>query len=180
MIADKDKLRQSLSPSDVFKYPSEWKPITRVEASMLIHSQPIVVVYQSTYGEHAAWYDQYDTNLYTGRTKLSRSLRYYKYVGKPPVLKKWASVEHTEKVEAKPEKSKPSPATEPKTTWIEIKLIDPEGNPINGVKYRIELPNGSVKEGTLNSSGKAYIDGIDPGTCKVSFPNIDTAEWKAA
>ncbi len=34
--------------------------------------------------------------------------------------------------------------------------------------------------GYLDSNGRARIDGIDPGVCEVSFPDIDANEWRAA
>ncbi len=63
-------------------------------------------------------------------------------------------------------------------TWIEIKLVDAHGQPVPGEPYRIELPNGEVRTGSLDSKGLARIDGIDPGTCKVSFPERDKRDWK--
>jgi type VI secretion system secreted protein VgrG len=68
---------------------------------------------------------------------------------------------------------------EKKPHWIEIKLVDTEGNPVPGEKYKITLPDGStVAEGTLDGKGYARVDGIDPGTCKVTFPNLDQSVWK--
>ena len=66
-----------------------------------------------------------------------------------------------------------------KPHWIEIKLVDTDGNPVPGEKYKITLPDGStVAEGTLDGKGFARVDGIDPGTCKVTFPNLDQSTWK--
>jgi len=48
-----------------------------------------------------------------------------------------------------------------------------------GEKYRIKLPNGKLIDGTLDARGEARMDGIDPGTCEVSFPDIDANEWQA-
>ena len=66
-----------------------------------------------------------------------------------------------------------------KPHWIEIELVDEEGKPVPGEEYRITLPDGStVASGTLDGKGKARVDGIDPGTCKVTFPNLDQSAWK--
>ena len=61
--------------------------------------------------------------------------------------------------------------------WIEIELADEEGRPVAGEKYTVQLMNGSLIEGTLDSQGKAYIDGIPRGNCKITFANLDKNEW---
>jgi type VI secretion system secreted protein VgrG len=72
-------------------------------------------------------------------------------------------------------------ATDPKAppkTWIEIELVNKDGDPVPGEKYSIKLPDGSVAEGTLDDHGKARVDGIDPGSCQVTFPNMDQTVWE--
>jgi type VI secretion system secreted protein VgrG len=70
---------------------------------------------------------------------------------------------------------------EKKKSWVEIELVDEDNNPIPGEKYKITLPDGkTVAEGTLDESGFARVDGIDPGTCKVTFPNLDKDAWEKA
>lgn len=69
-------------------------------------------------------------------------------------------------------------AAEETTSWVEIELVDEDGNPVAGENYLLELPDGSVKEGVLDSNGQVRVDGIDPGTCKISFPNMDANEWR--
>lgn len=67
---------------------------------------------------------------------------------------------------------------EEKASWVEIELVDEEDQPVPGEKYRVELPDGSVAEGTLDEKGFARIDGIDPGTCKICFPELDKEAWE--
>jgi uncharacterized protein (DUF2345 family) len=74
--------------------------------------------------------------------------------------------------------SSPAAGDEPKKTWFEVKLEDVEGKPVAGEPYKVTLPDGTVSEGTLDDKGKARIDGIDPGSCKVTFPNMDKTVWK--
>jgi hypothetical protein len=76
----------------------------------------------------------------------------------------------------------PPPAQKKKkVAWIAIELVDQDGEPVPDQPYKIELPNGSSRAGNLDSQGKARIEGIDPpGTCKISFPELDAADWKAA
>jgi hypothetical protein len=63
-------------------------------------------------------------------------------------------------------------------TWIEIRLVDDAGNPVSGMKYQIKLPDSSIREGILGEDGTARVNGILPGQCSVSFPEIDADEWQ--
>lgn len=65
-----------------------------------------------------------------------------------------------------------------KKHWIAIELVDEAGKPVPNENYRITLPDGTSVEGTLDKKGRAKITGIDPGTCKVSFPDRDADCWK--
>ncbi len=68
---------------------------------------------------------------------------------------------------------------EDKKHWVAIELVDQEGKPVPGVKYAITLPDGTtMAPGTTDDKGKARVDGIDPGTCKVTFPDLDKDAWK--
>jgi uncharacterized Zn-binding protein involved in type VI secretion len=71
-------------------------------------------------------------------------------------------------------------AVEPpiKTAWVEIELVDEEGKPVPGEEYRIELPDGSIRQGRLNDKGKARLEGIDSGNCLVTFPYLDDTSWQ--
>jgi type VI secretion system secreted protein VgrG len=74
-----------------------------------------------------------------------------------------------------------SEETRRKRHWIEIELVDEDGQPVPGERYRITLPDGTtLAEGTLDGKGFARVHGIDPGTCKVTFPNLDGAAWRPA
>lgn len=66
-----------------------------------------------------------------------------------------------------------------KTSWIEVELTDKHGRPIAGEAYRIELPDGAtVAEGTLDEKGFARVEGIDPGMCRIGFPNLGDDVWE--
>jgi hypothetical protein len=74
------------------------------------------------------------------------------------------------------------PPKQDKKTFVAIQLLtdEAEPKPVPFKRYRIELPDASVREGQLDQNGAAQINDIDPGTCKVSFPDFDGADWKAA
>ena len=69
-----------------------------------------------------------------------------------------------------------TPENQQKTHWVGIVLKDRTGKPIPGQAYHVVLPNGDVVEGTLDDQGKAKIEHIDPGECKVTFPGLADAE----
>jgi hypothetical protein len=64
-------------------------------------------------------------------------------------------------------------------SWIEVQLIGDDDKPIPYAKYSIAVPGGAVISGTLDENGKARVDGIPAGTCKVSFPELDQEAWTA-
>ena len=42
------------------------------------------------------------------------------------------------------------------------------------------LPDGTVAGGTLDEKGLARLEGIEPGSCKITFPNLDEEAWVKA
>jgi uncharacterized Zn-binding protein involved in type VI secretion len=65
-----------------------------------------------------------------------------------------------------------------KKVWVEIELLDQDGKPVPNEPYRIELPDSTPTEGSTDDRGRARVDGIDPGNCKISFPSLDQRSWK--
>ncbi|MGB9466239.1 MAG: hypothetical protein WBR10_14110 [Candidatus Acidiferrum sp.] len=66
-----------------------------------------------------------------------------------------------------------------KTSWVSIELVGDDGKPVPGEAYQITLPDGSVVQGSLDEKGRAKVNGFDPGTCKVTFPNLDKDAWSS-
>lgn len=79
---------------------------------------------------------------------------------------------HKPPKEKEPQKGKPG--------WIEIELMDENGKPVAGQGYCVTLPDGSVTTGTLDPDGFARVEGFEPGSCKVTFPDLDERDWKPA
>lgn len=63
-------------------------------------------------------------------------------------------------------------------SWIVIELRDDHGRPVPQERYRVVLPDGKSVEGALDSRGRVRIEGFDPGSCRVTFPDRDAADWK--
>jgi type VI secretion system secreted protein VgrG len=71
-----------------------------------------------------------------------------------------------------------APENVDKKHYIEIQLYDDDGNPVPGEPYKVTLPDGTtIADGTLDDKGFARVDNIDPGTCQVTFPNLDKDSW---
>ena len=81
--------------------------------------------------------------------------------------------------EAEETPAKESEPSKEEKQWVGIELVDDSDppQPVAFEKYRIELPDYSVREGMLDQNGRAEISGIDPGSCKVTFPNLLREDW---
>ncbi len=79
-----------------------------------------------------------------------------------------------------PARTRPPVALEDLKTWVEIELLYDTGKPVPNERYVIKVPGGATESGTTDENGRARITGIDPGTCDISFPDIDAREWKGA
>lgn len=64
------------------------------------------------------------------------------------------------------------------TSWVEIEMVDEADEPVAGERYRVECADGSIVEGTLDQNGFARVEGIEPGTCRIRFPRLDTEAWE--
>jgi type VI secretion system secreted protein VgrG len=72
----------------------------------------------------------------------------------------------------------PPPLPGVQLTWIEIVLRDAEGDPVGGERYQIVTPDGKKREGHLDAAGRAREDGIVPGECQVTFPDLAPDDWE--
>ena len=69
---------------------------------------------------------------------------------------------------------------EPLKTYLAIRLVDEDGNPVDGQSYRVRLPDGSIAKGKLDDSGELWVQNIDPGQCSVAFPELEKRVWPLA
>jgi hypothetical protein len=88
--------------------------------------------------------------------------------------------ESSEWSEAKAKPFKPTEEDKKEKSWIEIELVGEDDKPIPGETYQITMPDGTVQGGTLDDKGFARVEGMDPGTCKVTFPDLDKDAWEKA
>ena len=59
-----------------------------------------------------------------------------------------------------------------KADWIGISMAC-SGRPVAGAAWEVKLPNGEVVAGRLDGNGKTRLEGLDPGQCTVTFPELD-------
>ena len=71
----------------------------------------------------------------------------------------------------------PSISEDRKGGWIEIALVDDEGEPRAGERYVVTTSDGRRLEGHLDDSGHARLDGLRPGSCKIQFPDLHDTAW---
>lgn len=60
-------------------------------------------------------------------------------------------------------------------SWIDIQLVDAGGKPVPDEPYRLELPDGTVIEGTLDAQGCAGVEVMEPGDCRITFLRLGDA-----
>lgn len=72
----------------------------------------------------------------------------------------------------------PSLASSVKREWVEIALVGEDDEPLGGVRYELELPDGTVRKGTLGDDGVVRAGGLDAGECKIRFPELDQEAWE--
>jgi hypothetical protein len=63
--------------------------------------------------------------------------------------------------------------------WIEIEVVYDDGTPFTG-NCLVTLPGGKETEGPPGEGGLLCLDGLNGGTCKVSFPELDAETFKPA
>ena len=54
--------------------------------------------------------------------------------------------------------------------YLEIELLDQDGNGVGNQDYVFYLPSGDVRRGTLDGNGYKKEENVPPGVCRVEFP----------
>lgn len=185
--------QRALVPEDVLRHPRDWALIEPREAAGVWRRLPVVVVTSTGGRDSASWYNGVSRPASSPRA-VGAEIKYYRYAGTLPVIldaRRWGAPPE-EAIESEGEGAGgedeasvrairgDDAAPEDSTHWIEIELVDEEGNPVPEESFWVECPDGSIAEGKLDSEGRARIDGIDPGTCTVTFPDLDGRDWRRA
>jgi hypothetical protein len=62
-------------------------------------------------------------------------------------------------------------------SWIEIELVDDDGEPVVG-EIELTLPDGRKTRVSSNAKGLVRVDGISPGNCQLTIPEMDASGWE--
>ncbi len=62
-------------------------------------------------------------------------------------------------------------AIEHKPDTLRIKVVNPKGDPLKDVAYKIKKPDGTKQEGKLDESGEITIDNTAPGVGRIVLPD---------
>ena len=95
----------------------------------------------------------------------------------PPPVEVETAFQLTQQIMQSMGVSKVAEKPKEKKDWIEIILVDLDGNPVPNMRYRITPPGGAPTEGRLNQYGQAGLYQIEPGSCKITFPDLDQEAW---
>jgi hypothetical protein len=60
--------------------------------------------------------------------------------------------------------------------WLEIDLKDGQDQPIADEEYRLVLPSGEVRKGTLDRNGHARIEDVPPGRARIEIARFPHAQ----
>ena len=61
--------------------------------------------------------------------------------------------------------------------WVEFRIRDAGGRPLGGLRYTVDLPDGSEKTGKLDSQGKVRHEGQPGGDAALVLADIDEIFW---
>lgn len=64
-------------------------------------------------------------------------------------------------------------------TFVEFQLLDASEQPVPNERYRVELPDGAIREGRTDSEGVARFEPVpDMGVAYIQFPDREDPEWR--
>ncbi|MBZ4416951.1 type VI secretion system tip protein VgrG, partial [Myxococcus sp. RHST-1-4] len=61
---------------------------------------------------------------------------------------------------------------DPDPVKVEFTLKDTDGNPIKDQPFELHMPDGTIKKGRVDGSGKGVVEKVPPGDYRVVFPEM--------
>jgi len=65
----------------------------------------------------------------------------------------------------------------PRRHWVEVRLVDPDGQPLSGVSVTLWKPDGGRERATTDADGVARWSSLPDGDARVLFDDTDVA-WR--
>ena len=65
----------------------------------------------------------------------------------------------------------------PDKATLEIHVVDLNQEPQEGLAFEIKMPDGGTASGKLDKEGRGLAKSASPGVFKVTFPDLDGADW---
>ncbi len=59
-------------------------------------------------------------------------------------------------------------------------IVDQNGAPLPGVRYELTSPSGQPLSGTVDGTGSAVLDGVEPGSYNLTLPDVEAGAWSVA
>jgi hypothetical protein len=63
-------------------------------------------------------------------------------------------------------------------SWVAVRLLGLDGEPLAGVDYELTLADGSTETGTTDGNGEGRHEGIVRGSCIVTFHGLRPTLWQ--
>lgn len=70
-----------------------------------------------------------------------------------------------------------SPTAAAEKTFIELELVDSDGDAVSSARYEIIASDGMVFSGRLDAHGRIRVDGVAQGNCSLMFPDLHDEDW---
>ena len=73
----------------------------------------------------------------------------------------------------------PAPHVDEELAFVAFRLVDQDGQPVPRRAVHLVLADRSEQEGFVDGEGRFRLDGVAPGSCKLTFPDLDLSDFSA-
>jgi uncharacterized Zn-binding protein involved in type VI secretion len=73
----------------------------------------------------------------------------------------------------------PPPPPDTGKAWVEVEVTDANGDPLPYQKVQVTDAGGTVRFAFSDGQGLVRIQGMAPGSCTITLPDLDESSWMA-
>lgn len=77
-----------------------------------------------------------------------------------------------------PPASEPASGTSEERAYLHVETVSENENPVPGVRFEVELPDGSKRLARSDGDGSLLIENIRPGTCRIVLTELSIDDWE--